>query len=512
MKLLADIHERNATLFPNSPAVVFGDGVLTFHEHWERINRLADGLHRAGARRQDRIAILAMNTPEYVEAYGACERAGYVLTTVNFRLAPAEIHYVLKDSAPQALIFEAQYADVIDSLRADLEVTTYVCLGGPTPDWAVSYEDLLADGSTAGPPYRGKPDDGVLIMYTSGTTGRPKGVLRSQWGEARLAEVMAGQLGVGSNSRQLLVMPFFHAGSRSQYIAAFWKGGAVHMHRTFDPPLILKTIERARITHLHLAPSMVQNVLDVPGIDTYDVSSVETILYAAAPMPVPVLKRGLAIFGPVFANGYGSTETNCSCHYTHQHRLNGTPEDVKRLGSVGQPATDTDIRILDDNGNECPPGVAGEVVVRSDSALVRYWNNDKATAETLRDGWVYIGDIGYFDDEKFLYLVDRKKDMIISGGENIYCREVEEALITHTALSDVAVIGVPDEKWGESVKAIAVLAPGRHTTEAEMIEHARSLIARYKCPKSVIFVEDLPRLPSGKVSKVELRKLYGTRL
>ena len=512
MKLLADIHERNAALFPNAPAVVFGDAVLTFRRHWERINRLADGLYRNGARRQDRIAMLAMNTPEYIEAYSACERAGYVLTTVNFRLAAAEILYVLKDSAPLALIFEAQYAQVVDSLRPELEVKTYVCLGGETPDWAVPYEELLAGGSPEGPPFRARPDDGAIIMYTSGTTGRPKGVLRSQWGEVRLAEVMAGQIGATSDSRQLLMMPFFHAGSRSQYIGSFWKGGAVHMHRTFDPPMILRTIEEQSITHLHLAPTMLQNVLDVPDVEKYDVSSVRTILYAAAPMPVPVLKRGLSIFGPVFANGYGSTESNCTCHYTHQHKLNGTPEDVKRLGSVGQPATDTDIRILDDNGNECPTGVAGEVVVRSDTALVRYWNNDRATADTLRDGWFHMGDIGYFDEERFLFLVDRKKDMIISGGENIYCREVEEALITHTALSDVAVIGVPDEKWGESVKAIAVIAAGRHVTEAEMIEHARSLIARYKCPKSVIFVNDLPRLPSGKVSKVELRKLYGAGL
>ncbi len=180
--------------------------------------------------------MLAMNTPEYIEAYGACERAGYVLTTVNFRLAAAEILYVLTDSAPMALIFEAQYAQVIDGLRPELEVKTYVCLGGETPDWAISYEELLAGGSSEGPPFRARPEDGAIIMYTSGTTGRPKGVLRSQRGEVRLAEVMAGQIGATSDSRQLLMMPFFHAGSRSQYIGAFFKGGAIHMHRTFDPP------------------------------------------------------------------------------------------------------------------------------------------------------------------------------------------------------------------------------------------------------------------------------------
>ncbi|MCD2172240.1 class I adenylate-forming enzyme family protein [Rhizobium sp. C4] len=512
MKLLADVHERNASLFPNAPAIVFDDQVKTFGQHWDRINRLAHGLHQGGAKRQDRVAILAMNTPEYIEVYSACERAGYITTTVNFRLAAPEILYVLNDAAPQALIFEAQYAGMIDGLRDSLTIEQYICLGPDIPAWAASYEDVIAAGSPDGPPFRARQDDGALIMYTSGTTGRPKGVLRSQWGEARLAEVMAGQLGTTSASRQLLMMPFFHAGSRSQYVGAFWKGGAVYMHRSFDPQRILRTIEAERITHLHLAPVMVQNVLDAPEIGNHDLSSVRTILYAAAPMPVPVLKRGLAVFGPVFANGYGSTETNCSCHYPHQHKIDGTEDDIRRLGSVGQPATDADIRILDEKGHECPVGVAGEVVVRSDTALMRYWNNDKATAETLRDGWFHMGDIGYMDEEKFIFLVDRKKDMIISGGENIYCREVEEALITHPALSDVAVIGVPDEKWGESVKAIAVLAPGQQATEQEMIEHARSLIARYKCPKSVIFVEELPRLPSGKVSKVILRERYGAGL
>ncbi|MBD0416746.1 class I adenylate-forming enzyme family protein [Oryzicola mucosus] len=512
MKLLSDVHERNASLFPNAPAIVFGQQVISFGSHWRRLNQLADGLHRGGARRQDRIAMLAMNTPEYIEAYGACERGGYIFSTVNFRLAAPEIAFVLKDSAPHTLIFEAQYAELVDSLRSELEIESYICLGGQTPPWALSYEEVLAAGSPEGPPFRGKPDDGVLIMYTSGTTGRPKGVLRSQYGEARLAEVMAGQLAMTSDGRQLLMMPFFHAGSRSQYIGSFWKGGAVHMHRVFDPQLILKTIEADRITHLHLAPTMVQSILDVPDIGDYDLSSVRTILYAAAPMPVPVLRRGLAVFGPVFANGYGSTEVNCTCHYPHQHKLNGTPDEVRRLGSVGQPATDTDIRIVDDHGNECPAGTPGEVVARSGTALMRYWNNDKATAQSLRDGWFRTGDVGYLDDEKFLFLVDRKKDMIISGGENVYCREVEEALITHPALSDVAVIGVPDAKWGETVKAVAVLAPGRHATQDDLIEHARSLIARYKCPKSVIFVDDLPRLPSGKVSKVILRQLYGACL
>ncbi len=507
MKLLADIHERNAWLRPRSPAVVYEGEVRTYGAYWDRINRIADGLHRGGTRHQDRVGMLSMNRPEFLEVYGACERAGFIVSTVNFRLSAAEMLHILADSAPHTLIFEDQYADTVDGLRASLGVKRYVCLGD-APFWADSYESL-AEGSPDGPPSRAAPDDAALIMYTSGTTGRPKGVLCHQRGEAGWADQMSGLIGTRGDTRQLLMMPLFHRGARSQYVASFWRGGTVHIHRKFDPPHVVHTVERERITHIHVAPTILRDILDVPGIETRDLSSIEIVLCSAAPTPVPLLKRGLALLGPVFANGYGGTECNATYLAPHQHHLEGSPEQVARLGSVGQAAVDVDLRIVDDADETCPPGVPGEVVYRSQTALSGYWNNGAATIEALRGGWYRSGDVGYLDNEGYLFLVDRKKDMIISGGENVYCREVEDALEDHPAVLEVAVIGVPDPKWGEAVRAVAVLKPGAALTAEQLIAHARNGIAHYKCPKSVVFIDTLPRLQSGKVSKVALRERFG---
>jgi len=449
-----------------------------------------------------------MNRLEYIEVYGACERAGFVMTTVNFRLSASEIEYVLRDSAPHTLIFEDQYTEIIDKLRTSgLKIHSYVCLGD-TPDWAEPYETLADNGSLDGPPIRARADDVAVLMYTSGTTGRPKGVMRTQRGEARQAETMSNVFAKRGDSRQLIMMPLFHVGARCLYYSTFWLAGAVHVQRKFDPVLVLETIQRDRITHLHLVPTMVAGILDVPEIDSYDLSSVDLLLYAAAPMPVALLKRGIAAFGNVMGNGYGSTESNFTFMAPHQHHPDGTPEQIARLGSVGQAFPDVEMRIRDDDGNDCPIGVTGEVVCQSDSLMAGYWNNGPATVEAMRDGWYHTGDMGYLDRQGFLFLVDRKKDMIITGGENVYCREVENAIERHPDVHEVAVIGMPDEKWGESVTAVVVLRPGANLNEAELITFSREQIAHYKAPKKVIFVDELPRVQTGKISKVALRERF----
>jgi acyl-CoA synthetase (AMP-forming)/AMP-acid ligase II len=373
----------------------------------------------------------------------------------------------------------------------------------------LDYATFIAGGEVAGPPIRAREEDLCCLIYTSGTTGRPKGCL---WGHRELRQLVQVDnwlCDMQPPDRVLIVMPMFHTGGLVISLSQHVRGGAAYLHRQFVPAEILKAIERDRLTILLLAPTMVQMLLDQPGIDAADLSSVRTIIYSAAPMPVPVLKRAIEVFrGCGFVNLFGQTEICMFCLSPQQHRPDGTEQDRKRLGSVGKPYPNLFARILDEAGNECAPGVPGEIVAKSSAMFRGYWNNHTATLETIRDGWCHTGDMGKIDADGYLYLVDRKKDMIITGGENVYSREVEEAILQHPAVSECAVIGLADPKWGEQVCAIVTLRPNGSVTEAELIEHTRPLIASYKKPKKVIVAAELPKLVTGKVNKVELRRRY----
>jgi acyl-CoA synthetase (AMP-forming)/AMP-acid ligase II len=511
MKTLADMWERNARLDPDHPGLVFEAVRRSHRELLSRGRRLSSALHRLGVRRQDRVGMLSMNNPEWFDYYAACHLAGFVAGTINFRLAPPEIAWILKDGAHKALIFEEQYTEAVAAIRDQLTATEhFICIGN-APAWARAYDEVFASGDEAGAPSRPSPDDISELIYTSGTTGRPKGVARPHSAEVTMARSLSSAVGMTPTGRILLMMPMFHIGALSESLGQLMAGGTVVLQRAFVPGEVLAAIEREKITMTHMAPTMVQQVLDLPEIRTRDLSSLQIICYAAAPMPVSVLRKGIELLGPIFMDQYGSTEMGPgTILHLHRHVLDGPEAEVKRLASVGQAFPDVELRVLDDRDQECPPNVTGELCARGAAVMAYYWNNSNATQEAMVDGWYRSGDMGYLDEQGFLYLVDRKKDMVISGGENIYCREVEEALMEHGGLVDVAVIGVPDEKWGESVRAIVIRKPGVTVTESELIDFCGTRIARYKRPKSVVFVDDLPRLPSGKVRKNVLREQYRT--
>lgn len=506
MKTLADLVTRASRFTPIDIALVDGERRYTHREHFDRSNRLASALYKTGCRHQDRVAVLAMNCAEYAECFSAAWLGGFILSTVNFRLAPPEMAWVMGDTTPTVLIFEAQYAEVVAGLKDQLpSIRSYVCIGEAS-DWADDYETFLATGEASGAPTRAEPDDIAHIIYTSGTTGRPKGVMRSHRSELAVGECMCLTMDIRPRGRMLEVMPMFHAGAQSSMLGQMWRGGEIHIHRSFDPDAVLRAIAEQRITHLHLVPLMVQALVDHPDFDHHDLSSVESILYAAAPMPVPVLRRALAKFGPVFVNSWGQTEGTGTALPKHLHAVDGPM--VELLGSIGNAYPRTEIRIVNDEGQDCAVGEVGELWVRGDPVMTGYWNNTAATIEVLRDGWLRTGDMGRFDDCERIFLVDRKKDMIISGGENIYSQEVERAVAEHPGVAQVAVIGAPDEKWGEKVVACVILHAGAQPDAADIIAHTASLIASYKKPKAVLFMEAFPALPSGKVNKVELRRLY----
>ena len=504
----ADDLEHNAMWYGQTPAYTQDERVLTHAGLLARAKQLGAALYAAGARRQDRIGMLSMNSIEYGEVIAATQWSGFILSTVNFRLAGPEMEFIINDGAPRVLIFEAQYLDLVAQLRPALKsVETYVCIGAST-GWAVDYDSFIASGAPEGPPIRAREDDIACLIYTSGTTGRPKGCI---WGHRefrQLAQVDNFLASMEQTERGLIVMPMFHIGGLVISLSLHFRGGSVYLHRQFEPASVLQAIERDKLTFLLLAPTMVQMVLEQEELGRTDTSSVRMIMYSAAPMPLPVLRKAIDVFGCGFLNLYGQTEVCMFSLSPGQHLPNGTEKERARLGSVGNPYPNLRAKIVDDDGNECAAGQPGEIVAQSAAMFRGYWNNHPATIDTLRDGWCHTGDMGKIDEDGFLWLVDRKKDMIISGGENIYSREVENAIMQHAAVSECAVIGLPDLKWGEVVCAVITLKAGQAASEDEIIAHTRSLIASYKKPKRVITVPELPKLVTGKINKIALRQAY----
>jgi len=508
MNTVGELLERNARHYPDLDAYVIESQRVTWRQYMERVRRVSSAIRRAGLRRQDRIGILSNNTMEFAELFGACEWAGFILALYNFRLAAPEVAWLLEDSAPSLLFFEAQFVDAVDANRARVaSINRYVCIGAPVPDWAQSYEQFVSDGGPSDAVPRSRASDLVYLFYTSGTTGRPKGVAYSHRGALFTARTQGRQC--GPDLRVLQVTPMFHIGGKGFPLAAAWMAGTTVMARKFDALEFLEILQRERITFTFMVAPMILAVLDHPRFHEFNLSSLRSVMSASAPIPVPLLKRAMQQMGQVFFVSYGSTEGGGICTLErHELKPEGTEREVGRLGSVGHFNPEIDAVILDADDNPCPPGIVGEVCLHS-GVFEGYWNNTIATLEATRSGWLHTGDLGYQDEEGFVFLVDRKKDMIISGGENIYSREVEEALHRHPAVQEAAVIGVPDERWGEAVRAHVVLRMGYVLSGADLLGFCQTQIARYKCPKIIEFSADLPRLASGKIDKVSLRRMYG---
>jgi len=507
---LRDIIVRNALLHPRRDALVFEGARITYAEFAGRSFRLANALLGLGLRAQERVAVLAPNCPAYIETFGACESAGLVVVNLNHRLAARELVAIGQDCEPAALIFHAQYKDHAAALMAALpSIRHAICIDGPQGD-ALVYEDVLWQAPDTLPPVPVRDDDIAYLIYTSGTTGKPKGVMLSHRAVVESARAIALETSARTSDTMLIVMPMFHIGGRIEQLSHTLVGATIVLQAAFDPVAVLRAFEEERVTCAHLAPVMVQRLLECPALDTVDRSALRSIHYASAPMPVPTLRRAVAAFGPILTQIYGMTESIVATLLTpEQHMLEGDAAQTRRLASAGQPFLGCKIRIARPDGSEAGVGEIGEILVQGPGVMSGYWNNSTATANALRDGWFYTGDLGMVDDEHFVFVMDRKKDMIISGGENIYSWEVEEALRSHAAVGEAAVIGVPDPEWGESVKAFVVTRSD--VSVDDLIAHCRANIASYKKPKSIEFVEALPRLFNGKIDKKALRAPFWTQ-
>ncbi|MBI0538578.1 AMP-dependent synthetase [Roseomonas sp. KE2513] len=503
MRTLADLLARNAALSGRRPALTNAGRSWTHADHAARITRLRSALAARGIRPGDRVAVLSQNRAEMLEAYGAAEMGGCILVPLNWRLAAPELAAIMADADPAALLFEDRYSEAVAALpsRAPLLVS----LGAAVPG-ALDYEALLA-GAESAPGPAPEPEDAAYIIYTSGTTGTPKGAVLSQGAMLHAAGDIACGAGLRPTDRVLITMPLFHVGAKIEWLSVQYMGGSCVLLPRFEPESVFRAIEAEAVTAAHLAPVMVKTLVEHPARTRHDLSTLRRIHYGSAPVPVPDLRRAVAAFGPVFHQLYGMTEHVASTILLPFQQNLDAPEgsaEAGRLASAGQPYHGTSLRIVDDAGQDAPEG---EVLVRSAGVMSGYWRNPAQTeAAFAPGGWLRTGDVGRIDTDGFLHLLDRKKDVIVSGGENVHSREVEEACLSHPLVTECAVIGVPDERWGEAVMAYVVLQPGAELEAAALIEHVRGRIASYKKPGRVAFVPDLPRLPHGKVDKKALRR------
>ena len=507
MYTLKDMIVASAQTYPDKTAFIFEGKRLTFTEVNQRINRLINALGNLGVAKGDRVGILAYNCPQYFEVFGVA-KAGRICVPLNFRSVGREIAYQINHSEINTLIVEKEFVPAVNSIRAEIAwVKNFICLDAVVENM-LSYEELLDRASDSEPTDQVEPDDPCVLYYTSGTTGRPKGAIHTH--KSMIAEAQVPFREISADDVALCVMPFFHVGGTAAHmIPAFAVGATMVIQKKFDETLVLETIAKEKLSYIYLVPAMILRILEHPNLGDYNLSSLKTLAFTGAPMPLEAYKKGLARLGPIFIQFLGQTETlNLTVFRKQENRVDGSPKEMKRLESAGKPFRDGEIRIVDEQGRDVPVGAVGEIVAHSDRMMQGYWKMPKETAETICDGWLHTGDMARRDEDGYIYIVDRKKDMIISGGENIYSREVEEILYLHPAVLEAAVIGVPDAKWGEAVKAIVVLKPGACVTEEEIIDFCKSNLASYKKPRSVEFRDALPKTGSGKIRKAEMREAY----
>jgi long-chain acyl-CoA synthetase len=507
MQVLGDIVKDNAQRYADKTAFMCEGTRYTFKQVNQRTSSLINALADLGVSKGDRVGILAYNCPQYFEVFGLA-KAGRVCVPLNYRSVGRELAYLINDSEINTLIVESAFIDVIGSISRELDgVRNLICLDAVLENM-MSYGQLVGSYPPDEPADVVEADDPCVLFYTSGTTGRPKGAVHTH--RSMVAEAKLPHRNLSSTDVVLCVMPFFHVGgSAAHLIPAFAVGASVVIHKRFDESLVLQAIDGEKVTYMFLVPTMIIRLLEHPDLSQYDLSSLHTLAYTGAPMPIEALRRGIELLGEVFFQEFGQTETlNMTVFRREEFKLEGSPKELKRMESAGRPQGEDELRIVDDHDRDVPIGEVGEIIARSDRIMKEYWRSPEETAKTMKNGWIHTGDVGRMDEDGYIYLVDRKKDMIISGGENIYSREVEEVLYMHPAVLEAAVVGVPDEEWGESVKALVVLKEGATASEEEIIEFCKEHLASYKKPRSVEFRGSLPKTGSGKIKKNEIREAY----
>ena len=505
-----------SAIVPDRVAMHFDGEEITFADVQESVNRLANGMADRGIGAGDRVAVMQVNCPEVIEAYFAIAQLDAIYVPINFRAKSEELEQMLKIAQPSLLLIGERYLPLLDNGGSGISTEQVVVLDGEAPPSAMTYQDLIADAipdqlhfAEAG------DDDTTVIMFTAGTTGVPKGVMLTHDGFSSYLLATVNPADPDIEETNLLTVPLYHIAGLQAALAAVYGGRTLVVMRQFEPLEWMTLVQRYRVSRAMLVPTMLKHVMDHPRFEEFDLSSLEVMTYGAAPMPMEVIREAIRRFpGARFINAFGQTETASTITMLppEDHVLEGSPEEIetklRRLTSIGKPLEDVEVQIVDEDGNPVKTGEVGEIVARGTRMMRGYWQQEAATREAIRSGWIYTGDLGYQDEDSYIYLSGRAKDFIKRGGEMVSPEEVEQVLMAHPQVEDAAVIGVPDVEWGEEVRAVVVRREDS-VGEEDLIQYCQQKLASYKRPRSVVFVDELPRNVMGKVLKRELREQYG---
>ena len=515
--LYSDILRLNNRINPDKTAVLYKEREYTFKEEYLRTNQLANAFINLGLKPKDRVGMLSDNCLEYYEMPHGVIKASLIMVTMNYRLGLPELAYIINDAQIAALVFHEKFRETVNSLQKDFPINSvkhFICASqGDVKAGEIGYGEFLSRASSDDPHIESHEDDIIYLQYTSGTTGTPKGVMLSHRNYISSAKnfFYAGPL--NRDDVYMAVMPYYHSVNIAHAAAVL--RGCTTVVLNFDPLAVLEAIEKYKITIGMLVPTMIKMVLEHPDLDEYDISSLKTLLYAASPMPSALLKRGLSIWGPIFTQMYGLSESStlCVCLPKNNHKLISGEGYSEKLRSIGQPIPSVEVKIVDEDGNEVEPddghvGKVGEIVIKGPTVARGYWQKPEQTQKTFKNGRLYTGDMARRDKDYYIYLVDRKHDMIISGGVNIYPSEIENILQYHPSIDEVVVFGAPDEKWIEIVVAYIVPQKNDRIKKDEIVEYLKDKIGKYKIPKMIKFVSDIPKDATGKFDRKRLKNEY----
>ena len=503
---------------PDRDLIVFDHGRWTFSQTSDRVNRLAHALVKLGVKKGDRIGMLQVNCNQYIEAYFAAAKLGAIFVPLNFRAKSDELGYMISNAGATLTFVGSRYLEMFKSMLPGLSTVKHFVSLESANDGFLYYEDLIASSISEELMTEIDDDDITILMYTAGTTGRPKGVPLKHSGFCTYALENVEPANPEIEERNLLTVPLYHVAGIQAMLAGIYGGRTLVMMRQFEVKEWLETVQKEKATRAMLVPTMLKWVIDDPDFKRYDLKSLQVITYGAAPMPFEVIKKAIQEMPWVrFINAFGQTETASTITTLgpEDHRIEGNEEEIekklKRLtSSIGKPLPDVEVKIVDEEGNNLPPFEIGEILAKGPRIMTGYWKDEEKTSKVMRkDGWLRTADKGWMDEDGYIYLAGRGDDMIIRGGENISPEEVEDVILSHPEVEDVAVIGVPDPEWGQEPRAVVVLKGNGHVTGDDIIEHCRSRLAGFKRPRSVVFLDSLPRNAMGKVLKKELREKYG---